>query len=126
MTLIYYYNSNNSKNFVCYKIKLIFALLNNKVINFIDKNSYMPKITINIIETLINDNINQIVLKEITNYRLINNLDIIINSNLNYNNNEIINNNEEITNNNQEIKHQNTLISHRYVSNFKVRYLLTR
>ena len=71
----------------------------------------MPKITINIIETLINDNINQIVLKEITNYRLINNLDIIINSNLNYNNNEIINNNEEITNNNQEIKHQNTLIT---------------
>tara|TARA_X000000368_G_scaffold359457_1_gene302788 strand:+ start:3469 stop:4737 length:1269 start_codon:yes stop_codon:yes gene_type:complete len=110
MTLIYYYNSNNSKNFVCYKIKLIFALLNNKVIKFIDKNSHIPNITIKIIETLINDKINQIVLKEITNYRLINNLDIII-SNLNYNNNEIINNNQEITNNNQEIKHQNTLIT---------------
>jgi len=102
LVLIYYDSSNNSKFFLCYKMKLIITILFNKKIYFIDNNDTISTIKINDIHKIINENLEIIIIREINNYRLINNLDIILQ---NQRNNEEPEEEEfeEETNNNQEI-----------------------
>ena len=75
LCLIYYYTCNNSKNFVGYKIKLVMNYLYNKKISFIDDNIVSNLTTRDIVER-INDKIEIIILKEIYDYRIINNIDV--------------------------------------------------
>lgn len=78
LCLIYYYKCNNSKNFVAYKIKLVMNYLYNKKILFIDDNIVTNLTTHDIVET-INDKIEIIISKELDDYRIINNIDVILN-----------------------------------------------
>ena len=78
LCLIYYYKCNNSKNFVRYKIKLVMNYLYNKKISFIDDNIVTNLTTRDIVE-IINEKIEIIILKEIDDYRIINNIDVILN-----------------------------------------------
>ena len=83
-------------------MKLIITILFNKKIYFIDNNDTISTIKINDIHKIINENLEIIIIREINNYRLINNLDIILQ---NQRNNEEPEEEEfeEETNNNQEI-----------------------
>lgn len=101
LSLIYYYKCNNSKNFVSYKIKLVMNYLYNKKISFIDDNIVSNLTTRDIIER-INENIEIIILKEIDDYRIINNIDAILNY---QRNNEVTEVNERSI---EETKESNT------------------
>lgn len=78
LCLIYYYKCNNSKNFVGYKIKLVMNYLYNKKISFIDDNIVSNLTTCDIVER-INEKIEIIILREIDDYRIKNNIDVILN-----------------------------------------------
>jgi len=99
LCLIYYYKGNNSRNFVSYKIKLVMCYLYHKKISFID-NNLVSDLTINDIVSKINDKIEIIILKEIDDYRIINNIDVILNYQRNYSYSYI--NNEEADIENEE------------------------
>ena len=78
LSLIYYYKCNNSKNFVGYKIKLVMGYLYHKKISFID-DDIVSDLTISDIVERINDKIEIIISREIDDYRIINNIDVILN-----------------------------------------------
>ena len=97
LCIIYYYKCNNSRNFVGYKIKLVMGYLYHKKISFIDDNT-ITNLTISDIVTKINDKIEIIILKEMDDYRIIHNIDVILNyqrSNSNCNSNSNSNNQED-------------------------------
>jgi len=78
---IYYFKSNNSRNFVSYKLKLVLALLMQKKIKFINnKNtSYRnTRLTIYDIIDTINTDMHTILIREINDFRLLNNIEIVM------------------------------------------------
>lgn len=105
LCLIYYYKCNNSKNFVGYKMKLVMGYLYNKKISFID-NDIVSDLTISDIVEIINEKIEIIISREIDDYRIINNIDVILNYQTS---NSFINiNNQETTIENEETNDEET------------------
>jgi hypothetical protein len=111
LCLIYYYKCNNSKNFVGYKIKLVMGFLYHKKISFID-DDIVSYLTISDIVERINDKIEIIISREIDDYRIINNIDVILNyqrSNSYINNPEAdVENEETNTEENEETNDEET------------------
>jgi len=99
LSMIYYYKCNNSRNFVSYKMKLVMGYLYQKKISFIDDN-ILNNFTISDIVTKINDKIEIIILKEMDDYRIIHNIDQILN--YQRSNSYIYTNNQENNIENQE------------------------
>jgi len=131
---IYYFKTNNSRNFVSYKLKLVMALLMQKKIKFINnKNtSYInTRLTIFDIIDTINTDMHIILIRERNDFRLLNNIEIVMarveresgnnNDDNDENNNDDENENNDSGNENDEnkniIEEKNLLIKHLYKIN---------
>jgi hypothetical protein len=109
---IYYFKTNNSRNFVSYKLKLVMALLMQKKIKFINnKNtSYInTRLTIYDIIDTINTDMHTILIRERNDFRLLNNIEILMaRVETENNNNENDENDENENTDSDENKNENT------------------